>query len=646
MRYFTRGGQVIIHQITMWVQVIIKLTAFFALVYALLFAGMLYHKTSNFERKLVWQYWLADTFSGDNVKLLVEWNNGRTYSVLAGEFLASPEIKDTVTQIQYRVITASRKLAWLAGFLYALSIGFLIYKGFRMSRGRFVRGARIVAAGEFTRRLKRRFRASSITLGGVPLVKHSQHKHILMVGSTGSGKTQGILELLGHFRDEGYKVIVLDPECDAIQRFYRESKKLGEPDHDIILNPLDVRARPLSFWDDARNESQLEYIAASLLPEANNGADPFWNKAAQVLFLNAAMDILKRRHTHEGDIDSKPGIRDLLKLLVMSDVKELEQRMKNTMAESLVNRDSEKLALSVKAMLAANLRCLELLEDVHNGFSIRNWVHEKNDSWLFITSRDDKEETFKPLLSMMLDIVANELLTLPASRARKIALVIDEEASLNPSRSLQQLRQRGRKRGICIVSAYQTLSQATALSGVAAKQTLSSMYGTRVYFACNDADSAKQASLDLGQQEIIETVESISLGANSMRDGVTISQQRRTVDLVMPEQITTLNERFAYLKVPGNHPVTRIEAPICLLPTTQSDFIAKEMPLFTKKTTGKEKEKAAKSVTSNSGQTDGNTHKDDSPIVQPVTVDNADDAGFLKPRNEKLSKQIDDDRER
>ncbi len=575
MRYFTRGGQIIVHQVLMWIQVVIKLTVFSVLAYAVLLAALFLHKTSNFERKLAWQYWLTKSFSSDNAEMVVEWSNGKNYTVTAGEFLATREVNTVVTKVRHAYIIQSRRLLWwiLAGYLFLGCL--LALKGYMHSKRKFMRGAKLVSPAALKRRLQLQLKASRITIGGVPLVKEKRRKHILLVGATGSGKTQGILELLTGFREEGYKVIVIDPECSALKYFYRGASNA----HDTIINPMDKRAKPWDFWNDARNESQLEYMAASLVPEPKNGADPFWNQAARVLFLETAKVVLRERAEYQGEARNKPGIKRLLSLLTTADLKVLEDALKGTIAESLVSRDAEKLALSVKSTLAAYLRCLELLEDTQGGFSIRNWVHDKNDAWLFITSREDMHETFKPLLSVILDVVANEMLTLDEDPSRKIAIVIDEEASLNPSRSLQEVRARGGKRGIQVISGYQTTAQAVALSGIASAQALSAMYGTRVYFACNDADSAQFASRDLGQQEVIERVESTSLGANTIRDGVSLSQQRRVIDLVMPNEVTGLHARQAFLRLSGEHPVAKIKVPICTLPKIADGFIAKMLPI-------------------------------------------------------------------
>ena len=64
--------------------------------------------------------------------------------------------------------------------------------------------------------------------------------------------------------------------------------------------------------------------------------------------------------------------------------------MEGTVAESIVNPDNPKTALSVRAMLTANLSALEFLPDEGKPFSIHVWIaDEDRGGFLFLTSRGD-----------------------------------------------------------------------------------------------------------------------------------------------------------------------------------------------------------------------------------------------------------------
>jgi hypothetical protein len=63
----------------------------------------------------------------------------------------------------------------------------------------------------------------------------------------------------------------------------------------------------------------------------------------------------------------------------------------------------------------------------------------------------------------------------------------------------------------------------------------------------------------LGEQEIMESVEGISYGAHQMRDGVSLNEHKRMKPVVSATDIMSLNDLEAYLKLPGNLPVTRLK---------------------------------------------------------------------------------------
>ena len=70
--------------------------------------------------------------------------------------------------------------------------------------------------------------------------------------------------------------------------------------------------------------------------------------------------------------------------------------------------------------------------------------------------------------------------------------------------------------------------------------------------------------------------ESISFGAHQMRDGVNLSNQKQTKSVVSPSQIMMLKDLEAYLKFPGDLPVTKIALPYLKLNYGTPVFIQKK----------------------------------------------------------------------
>ena len=59
-------------------------------------------------------------------------------------------------------------------------------------------------------------------------------------------------------------------------------------------------------------------------------------------------------------------------------------------------------------------------------------------------------------------------------------------------------------------------------------------------------------------QEVLESNESLSMGAHHMRDGVSIAHQRRLQPIVSASEIMELNKLEAYVSLPGNYPVAKL----------------------------------------------------------------------------------------
>jgi type IV secretory pathway TraG/TraD family ATPase VirD4 len=198
------------------------------------------------------------------------------------------------------------------------------------------------------------------------------------------------------------------------------------------------------------------------------------------------------------------------------------------------------------------------------GFSIRDWVQKKekckkiSPQWLFIAAMPEQRETLKPILTGLMSSAINSLLGMPPDPARRLWFVIDELASLHKQESLPKALAEIRKYGGCITVGIQNIPQLQSQYGYAETKSLTSLFNTKVVFRNGDPETAKHMSQMLGEQEVKESVEGISYGANSIRDGVSLNEQQRLKPVVSANDIMVLDDLEAYLKLSGNLPVAKV----------------------------------------------------------------------------------------
>ena len=104
------------------------------------------------------------------------------------------------------------------------------------------RGTRIEDGTRLQRRRSRRRRGGQgkeITLAGIPIPPLDETKHFKMIGTTGTGKSTAIRELLEGALARGDRAVIADPDGGYLNRFYDPTRG------DVILNPFDPRAHTL-----------------------------------------------------------------------------------------------------------------------------------------------------------------------------------------------------------------------------------------------------------------------------------------------------------------------------------------------------------------------------------------------------------------
>ena len=397
-----------------------------------------------------------------------------------------------------------------------------------------IRGGRVQPCGNGNGRVSARGDLH-IHIGGEAIDPTTEAKHFLFSGATGSGKTQGINQVLRAIRARGARAIVADAGGASLERFYQPG--------DLILNPFDGRSVGWSPFAEIRSDYDCSRLAKASIPDAE-GESREWHVYAQTLLGETLRALYVQRNF---------SVERLMYFLTAAEPAALLQLLKGTAAEMFCREGSEKMLANTRAILGAFLVAWRYLPD-EGEFSARQWVRDENDTrWLFVTYREDQFEMLRYLIPTILDLAVVENLSLTENEDRQIWFILDEVDSLGKVASLRHALSKLRKYGGRCVLGLQTIAQLRSTYGKDEAQTLMANVATKVVLRAGDGETAEYFSQEFGNQEIERTQVSRS---TTMQGGFGTSKTRNTVRetrrTVLESEIAALRDLEGYLKTPGS----------------------------------------------------------------------------------------------
>ena len=551
LKELIRGGQTTTHAWRMALQAYKAVMHVTLILSAISYILFFLYLSDAYQRYLVKEFlinnfWISCSKEYYYQRIRIQAIDGRIGTITAGKFVNNPETLLAVKRIKivaWQALTAT-VVSYVLIFLLVVKI--FIIRSEKISTNIIIRGTKFVESDELKKIIIKEKMHSELTLAEVPLIANSETQHILFTGTTGSGKSVALTELMDQVRARQQKAIIYDNDCSLIARYYRAGK-------DLILNPLDQRSPFWNMWQECKDQADFEAFTESLMPMHLFNSDPFWIKSARLILAAAAFTMRKQ----------SPSTKKLLALLLTEDLKDLKQQLKNTVAETLVSDKIEKTALSIKATLSAYCKVLAYLPDETTAkelFSIRNWLKDdQNKGWLFIATTKEKAPAMRGLISAWLDVAVRAMLSLVTDINRRVWFFMDELPSLYELPSLKEVLAEGRKYGACFVATIQDIHQLRTIYGRDATEALLACFNTKLCFRTGSTESGAWAEHYFGCQEVIEMREGFSYGANDIRDGVTLNQERRKNSVIIGSEFMQLNDLQAYLKLPGNFPVTKVK---------------------------------------------------------------------------------------
>ena len=231
----------------------------------------------------------------------------------------------------------SANRATLAGLVLA-SVGFLagIVSPCAPGAEKVKRGTRLAVEVSRTRRRRGR---DSIRLAGQAVPSGDEAKHFKVLGTTGTGKTTAIRELLGGALSRGDSAVIADPDGVYLRAFHDPSRG------DVVLNPFDPRSCRWDVFGECGSAADADHLARSMIPD-HPGEDRNWRGYARV-FLAAVLRQMRQ-----------VGLSDpatLHRLLMCAPQEELACLLEATAAAPYLSPENARFFASVRAIANTHL---------------------------------------------------------------------------------------------------------------------------------------------------------------------------------------------------------------------------------------------------------------------------------------------------
>jgi hypothetical protein len=438
-------------------------------------------------------------------------------------------------------------LELLSGFAISIAIGFVAGRLITARNGnadsRHRRGA--VVSGEQSRTARRPDVSNPdtpVTLAGLPVPLQDETKHFKLIGTTGTGKSTAIREILSGALERGDRAIIADPDGGYLDCFYDPGRG------DVILNPFAPGSSKWSLYGEITNDYDVEQLARSLIPDSHD-PDSTWIEYSRT-FLTAAVQQT-----------SAVGVKDdaeLHRLLTRGSSRELDLLLRDTAAGPFLDRGNEKMLSAVRSIITSALRALKYTNRQQGpSFSVRQWVSQGRarsaggqGGVLFLPYMAGEIAALRSIISAWMRIAIFEAMSRPALDQR-LWFAIDELDALGEIDGLKDALARLRKFGGRCILGLQSISQVSATYRNSA-QTIVENCGNTVVLRCSASEhggTSEFASKLIGQREVIHTTQSKTRNPGAWRASTTTSESIKIEPAIMASEIERLPDLQGFLKL-------------------------------------------------------------------------------------------------
>ena len=367
--------------------------------------------------------------------------------------------------------------------------------------------------------------------GGLPLINNGKEiyvddgeSHSLIIGSTGSGKTQYmVLPAVKILARKGESMIITDPKGEIYEETAEMLKEKGynivllnfrDPQNGNAWNPLYL---PYSLYKEGNVDKAIELLddlAANILyDEKAQNQDPFWEKSSADYFSGLALGLFD---------DAKPDEINLNSINLMSTIG--EERCgastyireyfstKDAASSAYVNASSVLMAPSetkggILAVFKQKVKLFtsrEVLSEMlaHNDFDMKDIGRQK--TAVFIVIQDEKK-TYHSLVTIFIKQCYETLIDVAQECGGKLPyrtnFILDEFANMPPLKDVTTMVTAARSRLIRFNFIIQNFAQLNQIYGKEQADTIKGNCGNIIYLISTEIAALEEISKLCGEKK-------------------------------------------------------------------------------------------------------------------------------------------------
>lgn len=503
--------------------------------------------TGNYAQAQATAWFAQGTVANPTIKISYD---GQAYVVPARAVIAHSYYR-LATEASYSYAVRG---CWL-GFLGWLASLVLLRRAMarrreRALRDRVIAGTLVTTEAQLAKLTSTEADARALAVGTVPIPGRLETRHMAMIGTTGSGKTTALRQLLDGIEVRGEAALVYDTSGEFIAHYYRPERG------DIILNPFDARCACWSPFAEIAHPADAARIAHQFITETGQHENDVWLETSRILVANMILALWK---------EGNGTLPDLLNALQVRTKDDLKNWLADSSSARTFAEDADRATGSVLFMLAKAANLIQFLRAEDSGgvpFAFRDFIHGLGKRsgprpWIFVPRKEDYFEASKPLLACWLECAASAVLGLAPSADRRIWFVLDELADLPRVDNLARLLPEGRKFGAAVVLTFQALGQMRHRYGPQLAESMLGCCNTKLFLQTIDSETRVWASQTIGECEVEIQTMTDALAEGDDKPRTTLGKIRKMRPAVLESELR-LPKFKGYLLFPDGLPVARI----------------------------------------------------------------------------------------